>query len=111
MSEEQQQQRFLAEAKAALDEHARQLDGVTQIRLSAARRRALAGGPALPRWPLPAALAAALLASLMVWHFTTPGLPEMMAEAEDLELLMSEEDIEFYEDMEFYQWLADAKAG
>ena len=108
MSEEQQEKAFLAGVKQALDENAHNMDELTVARLRAARRRALSAKPKRLFWPLPAAVATAVVAGVMVWQLSDPGMPGMMAEAgtEDMELLMSEEGIEFYEDIEFYQWLA-----
>ena len=106
MSDKQQEQAFLTKVRQTLDDNAQGMDEFSVARLRAARHRALSAKPSRPLWPLPAAVASALIAGVMVWQLSDPGMPGMVAEVEDMELLMSEEGIEFYEDIEFYQWLA-----
>lgn len=119
---------FIAAAKADLDESLRRLDHAISKRLRVARQyaldTALGGKPAkkpLP-WLLPVAgMAAASVAALALFFLLQPqkqealvsqNSPQNLAESvsggmEDLELLASSEAIEFYDDLEFYGWLAE----
>ena len=118
---------WTAQAKHALDASAQNLDASTRSRLNRARQRALE--LARPRrfrpWFVPAGLASAcavLLAVAVVWHrpitvapaggsvFTvgTPGMPSASGgglSATDLDLVSSDDGIEFYQDLDFYAWL------
>lgn len=85
------------------------LDLVTSAKLAAARRRALDGQRARARIPLwaGAALAASMVAALTlglqlrVGPAPTPGL-----DSESLDwIALAEESPEFYEELEFYEWL------
>ena len=120
---------WTAQAKQALDESARNLDAATLSRLNRARQRALE--QARPRrvrtWFVPAGLASAcavLLVAALVWHRPT-GAPPPTADpfiagpaapggngfsANDLELVSSDDGIEFYQDLDFYAWL-DSQGG
>lgn len=107
------------------------LDYVTAARLSAARRRALAGeagsawlrsswGPrASGRWSVLVSAGAAALALLIaVWMPTqTPPALEAeramprMAQADTFEVLLDENELEFYEDLDLYRWLSEDAGG
>jgi hypothetical protein len=103
------------QARRLLDEAASRLDGTTVARLRAARARAwqLADAAAPVRRPrargwLPlgsVALTGAVVAVAGVLWFATPaGAP--LTGFEDIELLASKENPEFYAELEFYHWLA-----
>jgi hypothetical protein len=106
----------LAPARRALDAAARQLDTLTLARLRAARLRALdqarPAAPWRPGWRLAAGgFAAAGLATLvavgLLW-FSAPA-PLTVAGIDDLELLSTQENPEFYADLDFYHWLASRR--
>ena len=114
---------LLERIRRHLDEQADGLDGATLSRLAQARSRALEAASRAPRpwwhalwpgrtrgrdWLLPAGALASIVAtavalSLMV---AEPGNGRAR-EVEDLELLTAGEEIELYENLEFYQWLQD----
>lgn len=106
-----QDQRFVQQAKQALDREAAELDQATIYRLQRARREALETKPRWMRWVAwTSGLSVASVVSLAVvlWikqpayeDYQTPLL-------EDVELVTSAENIELAEDIEFYDWLADA---
>ena len=102
---------FLQRAKRLLDEAEQGLDGATRTRLRAARREALAAGarPSRPAWLLPAgglAVAATVAAlSVVLWQAPPPELEPLTA-LEDIALLSDEADPAFYEELDFYAWLA-----
>lgn len=104
-------QAFTKAAKRSLDQAADNLDPGTVARLHAARKRALAahGQPRKPWinvWVPAGALAAgiAVMLAILVWFTVPSNLPP--TDIEDLELLAAHEDIEFYSDLDFYDWLA-----
>ena len=116
---------WTSQAKQVLDESVQNLDATTLSRLNRARQSALES--ARPRrlrsWFVPAGLASAcavLLAVAVVWHRPTtapqsspdPFLPSATANfsgnavaGNDLDLVSSEDSIEFYQDLDFYAWL------
>jgi hypothetical protein len=104
-----EERRLAAQLRATLDDAP--LDLVTNARLAAARRRALDAATPKHRAPLwaGAAVAAGLVAVLAfnlrpaVEPAATPGFDE-----DGLEwIALAEEAPEFYEDLEFYEWLDD----
>ena len=103
------ERRLVAAAKELLDEQVAQLDQPVVDRLRQARREAIEAGPKPVRMLWAGGLAAAcvglLAVSLWIWQ---PAGPHPIPDPEDLEILASEEDLDLYEDLEFYSWLADA---
>lgn len=105
-------QAFVAKTKAILDRSADALDARQRARLQAARRQALAQAAA-PRFlarPLLALGAAAALAvvgviGLWTWQHSAP--PPLAATVEDAELLFAADNVDLYQHLEFYRWLAD----
>jgi hypothetical protein len=113
---------WTAQAKQALDESAQNLDAATLSRLNRARQSALelARPRRMRSWFVPAGLASAcavLLAVAVVWHGPTPKAPDPFVpsgsavapgggfSAGDLDLVSSDDGIEFYQDLDFYAWL------
>lgn len=102
---------LLDRVRAELDRGCDSLDGHTCSRLTSIRHAAVE--QALDRgcqrqWLSWASLASAcclLVIVMMLQYLLKPAAePEVL---EDLELFSSEVNLEFYEDLEFYQWLAD----
>lgn len=102
---------WLIQVHQQLDASLEQLDPATQQALTRARRRALltAGqrrsSPKTP-WFLAASVgaSAALAALLTLWVVAFPPSPPSHL-IDDLELLGSVEELEFYQTLEFYHWL------
>ena len=95
-------------AKRAFDQSVDELDAATLSRLNRSRHAALAEAsrPGLKwmRWVPVTGVAAAVL--LLMFTIRGPGeLDPIVAPATDLEILLSEENIEMLEDLEFYSWL------
>lgn len=94
-----------------------QLDPETRDRLLAARRLALqaAGQKQRPRpWARPAGAVALLMAVLFVGLYLPHAPHQPMAELmdEDLEMLAAGEDLDLYDELDFYHWLdSDGPAG
>ncbi|MBI5611537.1 MAG: DUF3619 family protein [Gammaproteobacteria bacterium] len=105
-----EEQAFIAKAKSILDRSADTLEGRERARLQAARRTALAQAAAprfvAPLWVLGAAagLAVVGVAALWTWQHSAP--PPMAATVEDAELLFAADNVELYQHLEFYRWLA-----
>ena len=100
---------FENDLKQALDQSSDTLDGKTLSRLRQARTKALES-PYKPNYfshwgPVAAAASVSALAIGLWLYQPTQENHTMMANLEDLELLAAQEDIEFYEDLDFYLWL------
>ena len=103
---------LIQDIREELDKSVDTLDAHTLSRLNQARHKALEQ-PTRTRWrsnwllPVAATAAVAVLAfSLLTVNSTTD--PDLLLE--DLELLSSAEDMDFYGELEFYEWL-DQYAG
>jgi hypothetical protein len=100
--------RFIAAAKAALDQSVQQLDEPTIARLRAARLRALEPRPRRLAWLAAGGLAtAALSAALVAVLLFAPATAPPATGLEQLELLSENDSLELYRDLEFYRWLAE----
>lgn len=110
----EQDRKFVDSAKRLLEESVTDLDGATLAQLARARNRALAGRAERKRWlqrPWPVTgLAASVLvtAALVLLVMFGPLRQDKVDEnlVADLGLLTSEESLEFFEEIEFYQWLS-----
>lgn len=107
-------QRFAHGAAEQLSRNADAVDDATRARLRAARRRALdarKGRPSIASrfgFPAAVAVAAAVLATVLLlprWSGEPPQDLVAGVGLEDLELLGAAEDLELYEQLEFYRWL------
>jgi hypothetical protein len=106
--DEQGDQRMAQEAKKVFDESVDGLDAATLSRLNRGRQAALSQaarrGKEWRRWTPAAGVAAAVL--LAVITLRGPGEVDVItAPASDLEILLGEESIEMFEELEFYSWL------
>jgi negative regulator of sigma E activity len=99
--------------RARLEQGADQLNVYTVQRLARARTAALNGERAQRRsrpWLLPAlgaAVAAVLVVSVTLQVMHKPDAAVADVATLDLELLTSHDDLELYQDLEFYAWLDD----
>lgn len=115
MNEPDQEHNFIDRVRKTLDEGTDHLDPQVQSRLAGMRRTALDAGerPRIEwrRWfTLPVtgwAMAAVLVIVLMV-YLQQPG--SVPAELDDIELLAAEDNLEFYDSLEFYAWLAEEES-
>lgn len=112
MNDQEKEKQFVANVKKALDLDTQNLDAGTQSRLTRARHRALDAGERkgfdIRQWfTLPVAgWATAGLIVLGLAIYMNPGhrtLPPL----EDIDLLVAEDNLEFYDGLEFYAWLAE----
>lgn len=105
--------KFLRDAKHALDAAEKNLDAGTTARLRAARREAIEQGlhrpaRARPGWLLPVggfATAGIVLAVAGLLWFSAPSNHLMQAGMSDIELLTAHENPDFFAELEFYEWL------
>jgi hypothetical protein len=109
----EQEEKFLQDAKRALDAAEKNLAAGTVARLRAARRTAIEQGlqkPARtrPGWLLPvggfATAGIALTVAGLLW-FSAPNGNPMQAGVGDIELLTAHENPDFFTELEFYEWL------
>ena len=108
-SNEKRQQRFADRAKRDFDESVEGLDAATLSRLNRSRQAALEqlGAPKRTwvQWMPATGLAAAVLLAVVTFRGGSE-IDVLQAPASDFEILISEESIEMFEDLEFYSWLA-----
>ena len=114
MSKGDKQASFVERVRTALDDSTDRLDRHTQTALRAARLRALHPERAAlrARWWMPAsgvALASAVLVAVLLSHTNQPVAPRMLP-GTDIELLTSAHSLEFYNDLDFYQWLQETES-
>lgn len=102
---ERNDQRIQALARRALNRDIGTLDANVSARLASARRRALDHVRPGQRWGSMAgwAVAASVLLALNLWWWQMPAGNDVSAD--DFEMLVSGEQIELYEDLDFYHWV------
>lgn len=99
--------RFVAALKRELDRGSEALDGMSIVRLRAARLRALDARPHPRAWLLTGGLAAAGLAvALIAVLLLAPAVAPPPAGLDQFDLLSENDSLDLYEDLEFYRWLA-----
>lgn len=122
MSEEKREPEALLErVRQRLDESAAQLDPTTVERLRQARRQAMALAAETPRpwwrprrspadWWLPAGAFTSVVATVLALALLAgePGDVPLPG-SDDLELLTAGEELELFENLEFYQWLPESE--
>jgi hypothetical protein len=119
MNGDGQERRLLEKAKGLLSEAAENLDSQTKRRLERIRLKALSLAEAKEarffprtRWVTVGAFAAAGMAAVAVffWLRTSTGdFPDK--HIEDFEMITSTENMDLYENLDFYRWLATKENG
>ena len=114
MNANDQEKYFLGKVKDLLDEGVEDLNSQTRQRLEHVRMSALraAGekysGLFTPlRWTMVGGFSTAMMAAaaFFFWQHTPPGeLP--VREVDDFEIITSSDHIDFYQNLDFYRWLA-----
>jgi hypothetical protein len=103
-------QELTSRIRKELDDSCESLDAETLSKLNRARHRALKATPRRSLWlvPLAGVATAASIGLLSINLFTTQVSHGPQADfVEDIELLSSSEDLDFYQNLEFYLWLED----
>jgi len=112
MSERDREEPLAARARAQLDQDVDSLDETTRARLRAARLRALDAHGERRRFALPrgllAATAGAVALFLVVssWRQQARRDLPLGEDLDDVEILAAADDLELYDDLDFYRWLA-----
>ena len=114
MNEQDKEKQFVDNVKKALDLGAENLDAGTQSKLTRMRHQALDAGERkgfdIRQWiTLPAvgwATACLIVLGLAIYMQQPNGATPLL---EDIELLAAEDNLEFYDSLEFYAWLAEEK--
>ena len=113
---------FLGQVRQELDRSCDRLDGHTLSRLNSIRHAAVEHGKRQQRFPGRAMLApfgglatACVLVVVVSLFYQQPessgqALPDNRTAIEDLDILTSAESLEFFENLEFYQWLEENEA-
>lgn len=102
----EKEEAFATRVRQALRQSERSLDADTAARLRVAREQAVAAARK-PRWALNWALPAGAVATGLLVFALLPR-PAAVIEldgAETLEILADEQGLEFYQDLELYEWL------
>ena len=119
MREDERDETFIRSVVRGLDEESDRLSPSLVRRLHDARLRALEAPQSgwfrlriVPRWVTAGGLAtvAVLVAAVSIWlGGNRNGL--QVKNPEELEIAAAQEQLEFYEDLDFYRWLADQPGG
>ena len=113
MNDHDLENQFLEITRGLLRDDAQNLEPECRARLEQIRTKALRSVKETPkrfftpmRWIMVGGFATATMAAaLFFWLSASPGsLP--VRHIEDLEILTSREQIDFYQNLEFYRWLA-----
>ncbi len=113
MKPEKSDERIAELVKSHLDAGVDAIDELTAAKLRAIRLNAVEaagenrGWFRFPRWAAVGGLATAVAAVLAVslWMSGKP-VESTVATADDIEVVAAQEQMQFYEDIEFYRWLA-----
>ncbi len=118
MNREEREKLFLEEVKRELDAGADSLDAETLLRLRKARQRALAEAekkswrPVVPKWLTAGGLATAMVMVVAVSFWYRASQERFpVRQAEDVEILAAQENVDISRDLEFYRWLTVADNG
>ena len=109
--------RLQEQAKTLFDESVDELDAATLSRLNRARQAALAEVPgkraAQPwvRWMPATGMAAAAVVAVVMLRGPAPQDAAVVPAATDFELLVGEDSLEMFEELEFYSLLDSLEAG
>lgn len=111
--------RFLEKARQSLLASEDRLDAGMISRLREARRRAVAASDArgrgffrIPNWMRAGAFATAVAAVMVftIW-VDTPRQELPVKNADDIEIVLNVDNMDIYEDLDFYEWLAGTGNG
>jgi hypothetical protein len=106
-------------AKSTLDNSTTRLDDDVRQRLQQARRAAIRAATSATGQPSRLAVhpsravaagsfaVLALVASVVFYQYRSASEPSPMASIEDMPILTAPEELELYEELDFYQWLAE----
>lgn len=107
------QHEFEDKAKELFDDSVDGLDAATLSRLNAGRHAALEAGakrPALLRFAPVGGVAAAAALAVLLFQPQQEAVIAPSADATDFEILMSDDNLDMLQDLEFYAWMDIADA-
>jgi len=112
MTPSENEEHFLVRVKDQLDQSAAELDPAIQAHLRRARYEALHHQPQGIPWLWPMAGFATACTALVVAMLWWPSPPDLTLNGtaqvvEDVEILIAADQLNLYEDLEFYGWLAE----
>ena len=114
MTIDDREKNFLENATNILDQDIEDLDGATRSRLRQIRHTALEkAGTGRPTWwqrfrmPAAALVTASLIAAFSFLQMRKSDELQTVKTIEDVEILASNEQLDLYEDFDFYAWLAE----
>ena len=114
MKRKQSDAEFIEKVRNELDRSVADLDAGVAVRLRRARRLALAKGRQFrtvrrkpKRWLPAAAFAAAAFLLAVVFVFREPPASHPTTGIEDVEILASTENPDFFRELDFFFWLAE----
>ena len=107
MTDQKTEQQFIDEVRSVFNRSVEQVDAETLSRLNIIRNIALDTAPVKSRpwifYPAGAFVAACL--AIIIFTFVQPESSPL--KAEDIEMLSTSDSLDFFENLEFYQWLED----
>ena len=103
------EQEFTSLVRNSFEKSVQELDGDTLADLAAIRAHALARRPlSSRRWLLvPAGALVSIGLAFLVYHTLHTPVPQRSSVHDDIELMSTQEGLELYDDIEFYEWLVD----
>ena len=112
MTPAEQEDALVAQVKDQLDQSVETLDPGVVARLRTARYEALHSQPHRTPWLWPASGLATACSAILVallWWGSPPeqAPPETVQIIEDIEVLIADDPLDLYENLEFYEWLAE----
>lgn len=108
MTMDERESSLMQRAKVILDHSVEELDQQTILRLQRARLDALTPRPRSVRWMFAGGVATFSVVVLAVTLWMSKPVAVMpVHEADDLEVVTAAENLEFYDEIDFYRWLAD----
>lgn len=118
MNEQARDEKLVEKVRVFLDESMESLSPEVRLRLQEARYRAVQAAGEKPRffsfarWVTVGGLATATTAVLALFFwFNVPSVEIPDKQVEDIEILTSKDQIDFYKDLEFFRWLAAKENG
>ncbi len=109
MTGRKSEQEFIDAVKSAFDDGVEGLDTDTLSRLNSIRHAAVESFSCRKYswWLYPAGVFVTASLAIIIFTLIQPENITSTVKAEDIEILSTSEELDIYEDLEFYQWLED----
>ena len=116
MKNEEQETQFMGHVRSGLDREAENLDIETATRLKRIRYSAIEQIDSsrfklwrLLRLPALAVVTGVIIATVVITDYRSPTIIQNQHALADLEILASDEQLNLFDDLEFYSWLAETE--